>query len=103
MTPRPTRIIKSALTRKGFVHREKGDRQRFRLFVDGERTEVHTRYTGRLRYRTVNSHGARECDDHILRQMAKQLCLSRTQLNDLIDCKMGGDEYVRMLRELGEL
>jgi hypothetical protein len=35
--------------------------------------------------------------------MAKHLCLSRAQLNDLIDCKMGGDEYVRILREMGEL
>jgi hypothetical protein len=56
MAPRLTRTIRSALTGKGFVHREKGDHQRFRLFVDGERTEIHTRH----------SHGARECDDHIL-------------------------------------
>jgi hypothetical protein len=61
--------------------------------VDGERIHIHTYY----------SHGARECDDHILGRMAKQLRLSRAQLNDLIDCRLSGEAYVEILRERGEL
>jgi hypothetical protein len=79
------------LLKKGFVEEEYGDHKKLRLYVDGERTRIHTRY----------SHGARECDDYILGQMAMHLRLSRARLNDLIDCKMGGGEYVRILREMG--
>ncbi|MDR2560639.1 MAG: hypothetical protein LBC63_02565 [Holophagales bacterium] len=93
MAPRPTRIIVSALTRKGFAEEEYGDHKKLRLYVDGERTRIHTRY----------SHGARECDDYILGQMAIQLRLSRAQLNDLMDCAISGEAYVEMLRERGEI
>jgi hypothetical protein len=33
--------------------------------------------------------------------MAKQLGLSRAQLDALIDCRMSGEEYVGMLSGLG--
>jgi hypothetical protein len=103
MTPRPTRIIRGALLKKGFAEEEYGDHKKLRLYVDGERTRIHTRYTGRLRYRTVNSHGARECDNYILGQMALHLRLSRAQLDDLVDCTMSAEEYVKLLRERGEI
>jgi hypothetical protein len=35
--------------------------------------------------------------------MAHQLHLTRQQLNALIDCQMGHDEYVRVLRDKGIL
>jgi len=93
MAPRPTRIIVSALTKKGFAEEEYGDHKKLRLYVDGERTRIHTRY----------SHGARECDDYIIGQMAIQLRLSRAQLNDLLDCAIGGEAYVEMLRARCEI
>jgi hypothetical protein len=93
MAPRPTRIIRAALVQKGFVQQEDSSHQAFVLFVDGEKKKVHTHY----------SHGARECDDYILGLMSRQLLLSRSQLNALIDCQMSGEEYVTMLKERGEL
>jgi hypothetical protein len=61
--------------------------------VDGEKKKVYTHY----------SHGAKECDGYILGRMAKQLRLSRSQLNDLIDCRLGAEAYVKILRGLGAL
>jgi hypothetical protein len=92
MAPRLTRKIKSSLLKKSF----KEDNSRhlhFRLHVDGEKTHIFT----------VISHGAQECSDHILGKMAKQLKLSRTELNDLIDCAMGGEAYIEVLKERGDL
>jgi len=93
MSPRPTRIIRNALIKKGFVQPEDTDHQVFHLFVNGEKVHIRTRY----------SHGARECDDFILGQMAKHLKLSRAQLDNLVDCTMSGEEYIEILRERGEI
>jgi hypothetical protein len=65
----------------------------FQLCVDGEKVGIRTRY----------SHSADECGDGILKLMADQLMLTKPQLYALIDCEMSGEEYVEVLRELGEL
>jgi len=52
---------------------------------------------------TFYSHGTHECNDRLLGKMAKQLKLSRAQLDDLIDCTLGEEAYVKMLRERGEI
>jgi hypothetical protein len=93
MSPRPTRIVKSALLRKGFYEEEDGDHRRLHHCIGGNTTNVRTHY----------SHGARECNDYILGRMAKHLRLSRAQLDDLVDCTMSGEEYVEILRGLGEI
>jgi hypothetical protein len=93
MSPRATRIVKGALLKKGFVEEEDGSHRKLRLWVNGSGSHIHTYY----------SHGARECDDYILGQMAIHLFLSRARLNDLIDCKMSGDDYIGLLRDRGEL
>jgi hypothetical protein len=91
MAPRAARIVRNSLLKKGFIEEEDGDHRRFRLCVGGDKANVRTRY----------SHGAKECNDYILGRMAKHLSLSRAQLDDLIDCRLGGEEYVEMLRGLG--
>jgi hypothetical protein len=90
MSPRSTRTIRAALVKKGFVQQEDSSHQVFILFVGVEKKKIRTHY----------SHGAKECDDYILGQMAKQLSLSRTQLDALIDCQMSGEEYVKILRDI---
>jgi hypothetical protein len=92
MSPRPARTVRGSLTKKGF-REERSHHLYFRLHVDGEKTHVFT----------YISHGAQECDDHILGVMKKHLMLSRAQLDALIDCQMGGEEYVGILRGLGEI
>jgi len=93
MGPRPARIIRSSLTKKGFVQIADSDHQAFQLHVNGKKVSVNTFY----------SHGAKECDDYILGRMAKQLRLSRAQLDDLIDCPLSAEAYIEMLKEKGEI
>jgi hypothetical protein len=92
MSPRPTRTIRGSLLKKGFVE-ERTHHLFFWLHVDGRRTDVYT----------FISHGAKECDNVLLALMARQLKLSRAQLDALIDCWMGGEGYVEALRGLGEI
>jgi hypothetical protein len=93
MSPRPAKTVRSSLLKKGFVQIKDGDHHAFQLYVGGKKIGIRTYY----------SHGAKECDDYILAQMARQLMLSRAQLNDLIDCQMSGEAYVEMLRNRGDL
>jgi hypothetical protein len=91
--PRKVRAIGGSLLKKGFILLKDRDHHVFQLCVDGEKVGVRTRY----------SHGADEYGDGILKRMADQLMLTKPQLYALIDCQMSGEDYVRILRELGEL
>jgi hypothetical protein len=93
MAPRPTRIVRAALLKKGFFEEEDGDHRRLHHCVDGIRTNIRTHY----------SHGAKECNDYILGKMAKHLRLSRAQLDELIECNLSGEAYTEMLRAQGEI
>lgn len=88
MSPRPTRKIHASLLKKGFVEDETHHHM-FWLMVDGKRSRVRTRY----------SHGERECNDWVQGQMAKQLCLSRKEFEDLIDCPLKKETFLNLLRE----
>jgi hypothetical protein len=92
MGARPAREIRKSLLRKGFVE-EKTHHVCFGLCAAGRMTKVSTFY----------SHGAQECDDYILGKMAKHLKLTRAQFDDFIDCRLSGEAYLEMLRELGDL
>ena len=92
MSPRRTRDLAAALLRKGFG-RDNTHHEMYWLYVGGKRTSVRTRI----------SHGAREYGDSLLGQMARQLGLTRSEYDDLIECPMGGTEYVRLLTERGRI
>jgi hypothetical protein len=93
MSPRPTRTVRSSLLKKGFIEKEFSSHRKLLLDAGGANANISTYY----------SHGARECSDYVLRQMAKHPCLTRAQLDDLVDCQMSGGEYVEMLSERGEM
>ena len=88
MNPRKTKEIESALLAKGF-RKANRDHSYFFLHVDGKKTSVWTKI----------SHGMREYSGGLLRTVVRQLRLSKSQFNDLVDCPMSGDEYVDLLRE----
>ena len=92
MSSYPTRAIESALTQKGF-RLEQTHHRMLRLFVAGNRTSVRTRIT----------HGAREYGDKLLSLMAKELSLSRKELDALIQCPLTGDGYARLLMQRGKV
>ena len=93
MSPRPVRKVRAAFLKKGFVLITDGDHQAFQLYVDGEKVGIRTFY----------SHGAKECDDYILGQMARQLRLSRAQFEAFIDCTLSMEAYIEILKKLGEI
>lgn len=63
------------------------------LYYGGKKTSVRTRL----------SHGAKEYSDNLLAQMAKQVKLDRSQFDDLIDCPLTGEEYIRHLVAKGHI
>ncbi len=50
---------------------------------------------------TKISHGEKEIGDPLLSAMARQLRLTRNQLNDLIDCPLQYGDYVKILTDAG--
>ena len=85
-----TRVVASALQRKGFV-KSQNDHTFFWLIVAGRKTSV----------RTKVSHGARECGEPLVHQMAKDLRLKKKQFLDFIECPMSKKDYVRYLMDAG--
>jgi len=86
---RVSRIV-SALLSKGFETYQ-GHHAMYRLVVEGKTTSIRTRI----------SHGQRRADDWLLRQIAKQLHLSKQELMRFIDCAMGAGEYRSLMTERG--
>jgi len=84
--------IATALRRKSF-ETYKSHHLMYWLVVKGQRTAIRTRI----------SHGERKADDWLLGQIARQLHLSKQELEDLIDCPLSGEQYVRLMVERGHL
>jgi len=92
MSPRTVRTIINSLLKKGFI--EKNTHHIiFRLYVDGEKTDVCT----------YLSHGKHECSDSLLGKMAKQLRLTRAQFDAFIDCTLSMEAYIEMLMAQGAI
>ena len=87
-----TRQLAQALESKGFRKRQ-SHHAVYVLYVGDRKTSVVTRL----------SHGHREYGDALLGQLAKQLGLSRAELNDLILCPLSGAQYVWILEERGRI
>lgn len=93
--PVKARELAAALAAKGFEVTE-GDHTWFVYrSLDGRKT----------RARTKLSHGAggRDIPEAILGPMARQLRLTRSQLELLVACPLGRVEYDQVLRDQGEL
>jgi len=84
---RKGRDIDSALCKKGF--RSIGDGKHVRYFLMGQ--------TG---VRTMISHGmmGSSLDAKLISDMARQLRISKKQFLALIDCTMGADEYLAIIK-----
>ena len=77
MSVYPVRTIRRALLAKGFQEAATHHLE-YRLIVSGKKSSVFTRL----------SHGARECDDHLLDLVAKEMRLRRRELNAFIECPL---------------
>ena len=92
MDPRKTKDIKATLSSKGFKSEER-DHSYFFLYVDDRKSSI----------RTKISHGSKEYGANLLSMVARQLHLSNSQLYDFLDCPLGHEEYVTILKEKKKL
>lgn len=57
------------------------------LIIDNKRTGIHTRL----------SHGEREADDWIQRQVAKQMKLSPSEFTEFVECTIDETRYAELI------
>lgn len=90
------RIVRKVLLDKGFRLDRSTNHEYYRLFVEGKASSV----------RTKVSHGNKgelNSNSPLMNKYQAQLRLDKKRLEDLLDCPLTGDEYVRMLVANGEL
>lgn len=88
LTTVKTKKIIKALLSKGFKEVKKRDHMFFRFFVGDQETRIFTKI----------SHGADEYDDGLINSIAKEMCLTKRQLMDFIDCDIGYPQYINILK-----
>ena len=95
MKPRKTKYLKKVLLKKSFaVFPEKKHHQFYYLVVNGVKQSIYTYF----------SHGKSEYSGFLMGQIKKQLKFpTSNQAEKYFDCPMSGDEYVELMRELGEI
>jgi hypothetical protein len=91
--PRKTSDVEKSLMKKGF--RSKGGDHHYLMYftLTGKKSAVFTK----------TSHGSRELGDSLLGRMAKQVCLSRAEFDQLIECPLDQASYERKLQRSGAL
>ena len=90
--PKGARVVIAGLERKGFQRRE-NDHTFLQLWMAGRKTAIYTKV----------SHGEKEIGDKLLGAMARQICLTRRQLLELVDCSMSAEDYIHVLRADGHI
>jgi hypothetical protein len=83
-----TRDINTSLLRKGFKPKDT-DHHFYYFTHEGKKTSVYTK----------TSHGKSSVDDiNLIGKMQKQLHLNKNQFKLLIECPLGENEYIEILR-----
>ena len=95
MKPRKTKKLEKVLNKKGFIKDpDKNHHKFYYLEVDGKKQSIHTYF----------SHGKSEYNQYLMGEMKKQLKFNDTdKAEDFFDCPMSKEQYVEMLKELGEI
>ncbi len=82
--------VTKALTKKGFKC-SSGKHIRYQFYQDGVKLPIVTHV----------SHNGQEIDDFLIRQMALQLSLSKSEFLSMVSCKIGYEELIKRYTELG--
>lgn len=93
MSDRKRDEVENRLTSKGF-HKSNNDHRKFIYFLSsGEKTSVWTK----------TSHGSshNKLSEDILRKIAKQCHLNRTDFENFLNCPLSREDYEIMLLEQG--
>ena len=94
MPVRAKRDVEAALTKKGF-RKDDGDHHWFFYWTaDGLKTTI----------RTKTSHGStKDLSDGLLKEMARQVRISKGQFLDLVDCPLTREQYESALENDGHI
>lgn len=92
MKPRKAAEIASALLNKGF-RRSQSHHTFYILYAQGRKTSA----------RTKISHSIREYGRSLLAQIARQLCLTASELDQFLECPLTEEDYVDRLIEQGHV
>jgi len=82
------RDIERALLSKGFKRVDSNHKFYF-FYINGIKTSV----------RTKISHGTDEYGNHLLGMMKDQLYLSKSELEEFVECSLSGEKYKELLIE----
>jgi predicted RNA binding protein YcfA (HicA-like mRNA interferase family) len=83
------RDVETSLKKKGFRPDEGDHHWFFYWTADGKKTTV----------RTKTSHGpTKDLGDGLLKEMARQIRISKSQFLELVDCPMSREQYEECLR-----
>lgn len=77
------RDIQSALGRKGFQIKGQKKHEFWSFYYNGKKTSIYT----------FLSHGSSEYNDNLLGSVAKQMRISRSMLDEFIQCSLSQKEY----------
>ena len=87
MTVFSAKKVEKALEKVGHVN-ENGDHNRYRLYIDGKRTDI----------RTKTSHNGQDIGDDLIASMARQIHLSRKEFISLVNGQISKNEYLEILK-----
>lgn len=90
---RKQRDVERALIKKGFQRTESHHHFFIYHSCEGKKTTV----------KTKTSHGSQELSNHLLQQMARQVCLSKNDFLNLIDCPMSRNQFEQRLVSLTKI
>ena len=82
------RDVESALKKKGF-EKKKTHHKFYRLFIDDKDAGIFTKV----------SHGRGDISDFLVNCMAKQVGISKNEFVDVINCPIGKEELIIILRD----
>lgn len=85
--------VEASLRQKGF-EQEENDHKFFKLMVGGQYTGIYTKTSRGKKYKTLGN--------DLVGKMARQLRLTTGQFVELVECSISYEQYVVLLRELGE-
>lgn len=89
MTSIKTRVIKRALSKKGFVEESSKHIKYILCDEEGKTSRIFT----------IFSHGSKEYSDDLLSAMAKQLKLEKSEFIRFVECTLSHEKYLELLRE----
>lgn len=87
MTTLKIQTIKANMLKKGFRIKN-GDHKYLHFFYNDTQTTIKTKY----------SHSAKEIDDNLIGEMAKQIKLSRAEFIKFATCTMSEAQYIEILK-----